>query len=555
MKYINRYLLVSEKEHERSYTDVQFCNLSDILIITGEPGAGKTSFAKAMSDVHGWRIENAEVLANEQPMYIVESSEMLIIDGLDEIRADTSISTIQDILSNLKAANIYRFILTCRAADWAHASDSTFIERRFGKKPIVGRLKELDEDQIKEIIIKNHPELDSEEFLTDAEHHQAVELIRNPQMLELTLEVISQHGWPNTKTDLFENACTNYAKESNTIHDSLSKHLIHNEKIKHIAGNICAQLLLSGKRYIQLEGDIISSAVKINALSSEEVAPEEISQALASKLFAPSGPNLLGYTHRTVAEFLAAKWLVSVLSKSLSRRRLESLIYQSENHTPTSLRGLHAWMATLDRNLTNDYTKIDPYGCLRYGDVAQFSLEQIKILLNNLEDYAKYDPYLRNEDWDTSLGNGLARSELKPEIVHLIKNPNIPEQLASIVLETLIRSNLSDEIIEDLLDVILDSSQSYYKRHTAIKVITHPTIYFDPKVLCLQLKDSGTASSIRLAIEVVEENLSKFTGKEITQYFYAHEKLSADYDTRISGIGYKIPRLMTNNQLEEAIEA
>ena len=91
----------------------------------------------------------------------------------------------------------------------------------------------------------------------------------------------------------------------------------------------------------------------------------EIRAAIGSRLMRASGANTLEPCHRTVAEYLAARWLIFALKNGLSLGRFESIMYASGTGTvPTSLRGVHAWMATLDRSITESHVTADPYGSL-----------------------------------------------------------------------------------------------------------------------------------------------------------------------------------------------
>ena len=70
---------------------------------------------------------------------------------------------------------------------------------------------------------------------------------------------------------------------------------------------------------------------------------EEIEAAIGSALMRVSSARTLEACHRTVAEFLAARWLAGALADGVSLRRLESLLYAAGSPTvPTSLRGVHA---------------------------------------------------------------------------------------------------------------------------------------------------------------------------------------------------------------------
>ena len=134
---------------------------------------------------------------------------------------------------------------------------------------------------------------------------------------------------------------------------------------------------------------------------------------------------------------LDAKWLTSALRDDhLSVRRLKTLLY-SGDVVLGPLRVLHAWLAALDKTLTDRLVVHGPYGCLRYGDVEQYSVAQARHLIAQLQNLATADLHFRGDDWGAQVGAGLARKGLRSEIVDLIRNPDVPYQLSTIVLESL----------------------------------------------------------------------------------------------------------------------
>lgn len=122
---------------------------------------------------------------------------------------------------------------------------------------------------------------------------------------------------------------------------------------------------------------------------------------------------------------LDAKWLTSALRDDhLSVRRLKTLLY-SGDVVLGPLRVLHAWLAALDKTLTDRLVVHGPYGCLRYGDVEQYSVAQARHLIAQLQNLATADLHFRGDDWGAQVGAGLARKELRSEIVDLIRNPDV----------------------------------------------------------------------------------------------------------------------------------
>ena len=102
---------------------------------------------------------------------------------------------------------------------------------------------------------------------------------------------------------------------------------------------------------------------------SDGIDNDMIQSALSTKLFRLTGQNLLEPCHRTVAEFLAAKWIAKALRNQLSIRRLEGVLYGNNYIVPTALRGLHAWIATLSPAIASKFIERDPYGFFRYGEL------------------------------------------------------------------------------------------------------------------------------------------------------------------------------------------
>ncbi|MFX7942086.1 hypothetical protein ABTK32_19460, partial [Acinetobacter baumannii] len=75
---------------------------------------------------------------------------------------------------------------------------------------------------------------------------------------------------------------------------------------------------------------------------------------LGTRLFATVGAaSRFSYCHRRIGEYLGARWLAKQCSTVLKRKRLLAL-FHSHDVVPSSLRGLHAWLATHHGDLAAD---------------------------------------------------------------------------------------------------------------------------------------------------------------------------------------------------------
>ena len=68
-------------------------------------------------------------------------------------------------------------------------------------------------------------------------------------------------------------------------------------------------------------------------------------------------------------------WLVRCFEDGVSQRRIFGLFRQGEG-VPTSLRGLHAWLAHFSDVLATPCIDADPYAVLRYGDAETVDLSR-----------------------------------------------------------------------------------------------------------------------------------------------------------------------------------
>ena len=269
------------------------------------------------------------------------------------------------------------------------------------------------------------------------------------------------------------------------------------------AGAIFAHLLLSGSLGI---ADLPPVSIPPGFIARGDLtdiphAPLTTA-ALKSRLFRSDEENLLLPYHRVVAEFLAARWLAKRLDAGLSERRAVQAPTFAGG-VPTALRGLHAWFGHFAPRMTEVCIRIDPYGVMRYGDLDHLSLPQARLLLQSLAALAEEDPYFRSEDWGRHAVGGLARLELRSEILELLKQPDRHAHLSTLVLEALRGSALAAKIVPDLISLLQDENAVYAERYNAAKALVEGKIVIDWPALLRTLRTSDAMSSRRLVLEVM----------------------------------------------------
>ncbi|WP_105401393.1 NACHT domain-containing NTPase [Neorhizobium sp. T7_12] len=555
MSYVPRRIQIARPNGETEIlSEDEFASLDAPLILLGEPGAGKTKTAKALAAMPGKAYFTADLLATGSPASNLPEYNP-VIDGLDETPGDGSGSPLLSILRRLEEKKTSTFILTCRAADWADIQNERMVQNWFGKKPIVGHLQPLNDAEIVAVVdAVGSYAAGGQTFLQQAETRNVTDLARNPQALILLLAAIAEGGWPRSKTELYQRACESFATEKNEIHQSLNPKRPSVDDILSVTGFICAQLLLSGKRGVNVDGRDQKLFTRIGDLTSDAVGFPDIEAAASSLLFVSSAPGNVEPYHRTIAEYLAARWFSDRLRDgTLSIRRLETLFYKGGN-VPVSLRGVHAWLATLERDVTERLVEHDPYGCFRYGDVQQYSVEQARDLLKQLQNLAAMDPYFRSEDWEGQVGGGLARPELRDEIVELMGNPDVPYQLTTVILESLKGTEFVATIRDELRNVVLSENTPYVVRDRALTALETDSLSEDWHDLALKLIASAEHGSARMAVEIAIDHPQLFEGAEIAAITNAYDEVNEKLSQNLHlGIAYRLLPRMSPEQLASAI--
>ncbi len=552
MKYISRRIsVVDNKGKEVEYSDIEFFGIEAPLIVLGEPGAGKSELLGFASEQLDAQTYNASAV--DAGLVFNGYTNVVIIDGVDEVTAYETGTPVNKILAKLPLAT--RFILSCRAADWQDTVNTRIISQKWQQKPIVGRIIPLNEQEIIEFVNTNGKGQDGEGFLREGRRRDVVDLLRNPQNLLLLLKAVKNEGWPDTRLKLYETASLELVKEDNDIHGSINKTRPATEQLIDAAGFVFSLLLLSGKAGLQLDGQENEVCPKISELSSDGISNEVIQSALSTKLFRLTGQNLLEPCHRTVAEFLAAKWLANAMRNQLSARRLKSILYGSNHIVPAALRGLHAWIATLNPIVAETFIERDSYGFFRYGDPSVLTVSQSKTLLGCLEKAADIDPYFRNEDWHATFGRGLARKELRDDIIRVIRNPQSPYQLSHLIIESIRGDEFSNDISSDLLAIVVDNAATPVERHAAVDALAECDNQPDWKSVVEDLRKLADVESLRIALDFVQKRVELFSGVTLAEILVElANAISSDNGQSYSGLGYGLHQKLSTTQLEESLD-
>lgn len=427
-----------------------------VIVVLGEPGAGKTTEfehqAARESDANFLTIRKFLRLPLEDPQL---RSETLYLDGLDEMRADGSRHGVLDsIITRLIELGRPRVRLSCRAADWFGELDrSQLMDAAPSSKVVVVELQPLSDEEVEQYVQASGLP-DTAAFLEMVRRQSLDDWLKNPQTLELMIDVARKGALPATRSGLFEEACDIMAREGNRTHRQAGRTSVNVDRILEAAGLLSAVELIAGLGGFASDPD--ESDPDFPPLEDMPFSQEELRAAIGSRLFRWSEGRATPI-HRTVAEFLAARSLRDLIRKGLPLNRVLRLITGHDGGTLSDLRGLFAWLATLLPKHAEALVARDPAALIFYGDPEPLPPNLKRVVLGELEKLAKREPWFLYQGGHWQAFGGLADSALIPELRAALIQPELPQGYRLSVLAMLAYGHPLREMRSDLVRLVYSS--------------------------------------------------------------------------------------------------
>ncbi|MGY2279145.1 NACHT domain-containing protein [Pseudomonas monsensis] len=467
--YFPRYLRVQRDDTQDQKIDEQaLIELPGPKVVLGEPGMGKSELIREI----GRRLNIKPVTATHfmnhpNPQKLIRTGKLVLIDGLDEAMARREGDALDLILAKLEDTDAPDFILCCRAREWQSRHESS-IRSIYDMAPEVLVLEALSWREAEAFLQRRHPSVDAWQVLRHLDAHGVGDLYANPLTLGLIGRVAeSDQALPQTRGQLFESVCRLIWSEHDADRQQFALGAMSEERALSAAGALCAGMLLSGASAISLAGPLQLAAGDIRL--AELVAlpgAEKGREILSSKLFQSIENDRVTPIHRVIAEYLGARWLALVTKTSQAQRRLLKQMSGS-GHVPSSLRGLHAWIAYHSVPMANPVITADPSAVLRYGDASDMTFEQVECMWDALNKLAPDDPVFPVRERGRGAASGLMHPKMKNKIQDLIVSAEGNRQLRFLLIESLAETPMAGELADTLEAITFSVDQEHRERMAA----------------------------------------------------------------------------------------
>ena len=470
-----------ESDNRNSRQDSKSVALQDLrdlyaFVLLGDPGAGKSEAFKEEAKALGTFPVSARdfITFDQKPETWAEKA--VFIDGLDETRAGGGDGrTILDaIRCKLDQLDHPRFRISCRAADWLGESDKESLRLLLpgqGTLPVY-QLDPLSDSDVKKILSANYGVINPAKFMRQAEQFRMSDLLRNPQTLAMLAEAVAtQNKWPESRLQTYQLACRKLLADPNIEHSAAKKKTRStDETVMDAAGYLSCMHLIADVQAFILLATANDDALEIRALSNPDQLPLE--ECVETRLFQSLGNGTFAPAHRTVAEFLAARFIAKKLGSKLHVSRVLALICGADGGVVTGLRGLHAWLAACAETQRGRLIETDPIGVLLYGDAKGFPPGDKVKLLQALH----RDPEQLNgvhwQDWGVRPFASLATPDMTTEFERILRSPlreYADEVLTNCVVEALYYGDALPNLGAVLLQTVRDDSRQGGVRKQALR--------------------------------------------------------------------------------------
>jgi hypothetical protein len=472
------------------------------LVLLGEPGLGKSHAiddAVAEHRQSGNAVHLVDLGAYEHGESLIgaivddvawrewrdsEDVLFLFLDGLDEAllhvkaihkRLIVEMKKLEGDLARL------RLRISCRSAEWlpdfesqlADIFDSTDCPRRLALAPLCSA------DAAEAARAEG---IDAERFIAEIDERDLARLAASPLTLRMMIDIAAsgEGALPGTRAELFDRAILRLAEE----HDAgrrreLASQALHVGRRVAVAERIVAAMVLAGKTAIESDLTTTSRADltirELEGFSEQDpdaaggasftVGAEEVQEVLATALFVHLGGVRLTFFHRSLAEYLAARYMVH---HHMEAEQIMSLLASADDpdgRLIPQLREVAAWTATLDNDALAEVMKREPELLLR-ADSLTFTDEARSQLVASL---LTEETSMRVERYDRRMRTAFA-GLLHPGLPDQIREALRPDRsiLVHQMALSLARAAAMPELQPDLLAFAFDTAEPAHLRSDAV---------------------------------------------------------------------------------------
>jgi len=370
------------------------------------------------------------------------------------------------------------------------------------KEQIVFQLAPLDEHQIRRFAVGKGVN-DPNDFLDAIQRSDAEIFAERPQDLVDLIAFWKSQGRLGQHEEMLEFNVQKKLEELDPDRDA--KRPLSPEDALVGAERLAAALTVQKKNTIALPDRPVDPNLRGISIDPKESlrdwSSDKIQTLLDRAIFDEAFYGTVRFHHRTVREYLTARWLHRLLMAGKSRKSIEALLfatrYEREVVIP-SMRPIAAWLAVRDDRVRARLRTIAPEVLIEHGDPSALPVEFRKSLLIGFAELHAVRQHTTGTSFDITMCRRLADPQLAPTINDLLRKFATHEDVRTLLLKLIWQGQIVDSV-EAALSYAMDDQASGYTRTCAIRAVAAAgTSEQRRNLVDVLLRDTSTIDSIIL---------------------------------------------------------
>lgn len=440
------------------------------VVVLGEAGTGKsTEFhqrAKLLTEEgkFAFFVELSELAANglTQSLDVDDDARLdewresqdgavFFLDSLDEAKLQNR--TLEQALRRLRRDlkdewDRVRLVVSCRASDWMAEADRNelgAVAPERGAEVRIVQLAPLNTEQVEQLA-QAAGVTDVAAFMGAVSDNYAHVFIERPLDVQWLGAYWARHQRIGSLRELIEDNVREKLRERPGRPSSLSLTTAE-AGIKTLAG----VAMINNAWAFALPDNVLDAHRAAGAIDAQELLPDwsadDVSELLRRPVFDVATYGRVRLHHRSVQEYLAARWIADLVSSGMAHARVLELLLREEGGEqviPAHLGPVAAWLALWGEQLRRALIREAPSLLIGNGDPSGFTDEERRqILRSYARSYQDLDRRRQFDNFDQASLKRFSAPSLSKEIETLLKEQDTPEELVSVLLRIIEKGRIS----------------------------------------------------------------------------------------------------------------
>lgn len=407
-----------------------------------------------------------------------ERAHIFITSRVSEWRPQSDLSFVKEQLPFIAPASVPEKESEDVSVDFDETSSgeikSTTKDNNSPLDPSVFSLLPLDKDQIRTFSQADGVQ-QVDAFLDAIDKAEADIFSRRPLDLVDLISYWKEHGKIANRAKLIEFSITSKLRERDPERDAVFPLTVEDARLG--AEMIAAAVTFQKKDRILVPEQNPDPAIKSGSIDASDVLADwsflSIRALLQRPIFDKAIYGAVRFHHRSVREYLTAKWLHGLLTGRKSQRAVENLFFKTlygQRLLVPSVRPILAWLVLFDDRIREKTAEIAPEVFIQGGDPSDLPSEIRKKMLKRFcEVYA--DQTYADLSFDLSEVRRFAQADLDDTVNGLLDIYSQHEKIRQFLLRIVWQGVLKG-CSEKALMFALDDDVNVYTRVYGIRAVT-----------------------------------------------------------------------------------